>query len=317
MPSSSGLTHVAMSVPEGTLTDAYRARLLEFYGRILGWREMESLRRPDRLTVAVGRSSYINIRERPDSMVTHGYEHFGVLVRSAEDLQQLWADLANEQDDVELEPLSTNDRRRGVVSVPVSLADGGGSAVLRQSALRVEGHAPIGGGSALSPQWRISAPMLFWTLCALDGCRTAKALAPRGSPSRLGRVHRRRRAHLRGGGTAYRLEPDRYIETQAIPELETSIDTTPGRSGHRFRNRARTGTGSGVVGTGSTPLPTATTSFPAELSPRCPAGRRLRPRVARPVVLAGRMPDPNAVDEVVVTSAPPTRLASKSASTRS
>jgi hypothetical protein len=113
MPSSSGLTHVAMSVPEGTLTDAYRTRLLEFYGRILDWREIESLRLPDRLTVAVGPSSYINIRERPDSMVTHGYEHFGVLVRSAEDLRQLWADLANEKDDVQLDPLSTSDDGEG------------------------------------------------------------------------------------------------------------------------------------------------------------------------------------------------------------
>ena len=113
MPSTSGLTHVAMSVPEGTLTDAYRSRLVDFYGRILGWREMESLRLPDRLTVAVGPSSYINIRERPDSMVTHGYEHFGVLVRSAENLQQLWADLANEEDDVGLEPLTTNDDGEG------------------------------------------------------------------------------------------------------------------------------------------------------------------------------------------------------------
>jgi hypothetical protein len=113
MPPSSGLTHVAMSVPEGTLTDAYRVRLLEFYGRILGWHEMESLRLPDRLTVAVGPSSYINIRERPDSMVTHGYEHFGVLVRSAEDLQRLWADLDDEEHDVQLEPLSTNDDGEG------------------------------------------------------------------------------------------------------------------------------------------------------------------------------------------------------------
>ena len=113
MPLSSGLSHVAMSVPEGTLTDAYRAHLLEFYGRMLDWREMESLRLPDRLTVAVGRSSYINIRERPDSMVTHGYEHFGVLIRSAEDLERLWGDLAKEQDDVQLEPLSTNDDGEG------------------------------------------------------------------------------------------------------------------------------------------------------------------------------------------------------------
>jgi hypothetical protein len=74
---------------------------------------MESLRLPDRLTVAVGRSSYINIREQPESMVTHGYEHFGVLLRSAEDLQQLWEDLAKEKQDVQLEPLSPNDRGEG------------------------------------------------------------------------------------------------------------------------------------------------------------------------------------------------------------
>ena len=110
---SSELSHVAMSVPEGTLTDDYRATLLDFYGRLLGWREMESLRLPDRLTVAVGSSSYINIRERPDSMVSHGYEHFGVFVRTSEEFQRLWADLANEQIDVELEPLSTNDNGEG------------------------------------------------------------------------------------------------------------------------------------------------------------------------------------------------------------
>jgi hypothetical protein len=113
MPSSSRLTHVAMSVPEGTLTDAYRARLLDFYGRLLQWREMESLRLADRLTVVVGRSSYINIRERPDSMVTHGYEHFGVLLRSAEDLRKLWVDLDSSQEDVSLEELSTNDEGEG------------------------------------------------------------------------------------------------------------------------------------------------------------------------------------------------------------
>jgi hypothetical protein len=102
-----------MSVPAGTLTDAYRALLLEFYGRVLEWREVESLRLPDRLTVAVGPSSYINIRERRDSMVTHGYEHFGVLLQSPEDLQQLWAALANDEIDVQLESLSTNDDGEG------------------------------------------------------------------------------------------------------------------------------------------------------------------------------------------------------------
>ena len=34
-----GLSHVAMSVPAGTLTDDYRTELLEFYGRLFGWRE--------------------------------------------------------------------------------------------------------------------------------------------------------------------------------------------------------------------------------------------------------------------------------------
>lgn len=113
MPTCAGLSHVAMSVPAGTLTDDFRARLLEFYGRILGWSEMESLRRPDRLTVAVGGSSYINIREQPESMVSHGYEHFGVFLRSAEDLQQLWNDLANDEQDLQLEPLAPSESGEG------------------------------------------------------------------------------------------------------------------------------------------------------------------------------------------------------------
>jgi hypothetical protein len=102
-----------MSVPAGTLTDAYRTRLLEFYGRLLHWREMDALRLPDRLTVSVGSSTYINVRERPDSMVTHGYEHFGVLLPSAEELQRLWHDLDALDDDVELEELSTNEDGEG------------------------------------------------------------------------------------------------------------------------------------------------------------------------------------------------------------
>lgn len=113
MPRSKGLTHVAMGVPEGTLTDEFRARLLEFYGRVLGWSEMKSLRRPDRLTISVGVSSYINVREQSEPMVTHGYEHFGVLLGSAKDLQELWNDLAKEEQDVELEPLLPTDQGEG------------------------------------------------------------------------------------------------------------------------------------------------------------------------------------------------------------
>jgi hypothetical protein len=66
MPKQQRLTHVAMSVPAGTLTDEFRARVLDFYGRVFGWHEMEALRRPDRLTIAVG-ASYINVRERADA----------------------------------------------------------------------------------------------------------------------------------------------------------------------------------------------------------------------------------------------------------
>ena len=107
------LSHVAMSVPEGTLTERYRSDLLDFYGRKLGWRELVSFRRPDRLTIAVGGSTYINLRERPHSMVTHGYEHIGILVDSAETLAQLWSDLADEQIDIQLQPFTPSTRGEG------------------------------------------------------------------------------------------------------------------------------------------------------------------------------------------------------------
>jgi hypothetical protein len=110
-----GISHVAMSVPEGTLTDEFRAQLLDFYGRLLGWSEMESLRRPDRMTVSMGAPlTYVNLRERADVMACTGYEHIGVLVRSADDFRRIWDDLDAETQDVELEPFP--DR-----------ADGGGS----------------------------------------------------------------------------------------------------------------------------------------------------------------------------------------------
>jgi hypothetical protein len=102
-----------MSVPEGTLTDEYRSRLLTFYGRLLGWKEIEPLRLPDRLTIAIGRNSYVNVRERSDHMRSDGYDHFGVLVGSAAELRELWAQLDAEEDDVHLEPLAPDDRGEG------------------------------------------------------------------------------------------------------------------------------------------------------------------------------------------------------------
>jgi hypothetical protein len=83
------LTHVAMSVPPGGLSDDCRASIIAFYGEHLGWTEMVGFRAPDRLTLAVGRTSYVNIRERRDAMSVSGYEHVGVRVGSLERLHEL------------------------------------------------------------------------------------------------------------------------------------------------------------------------------------------------------------------------------------
>jgi 4-hydroxyphenylpyruvate dioxygenase-like putative hemolysin len=104
-----GLNHVAMSVPSGTLVDRFRAELLQFYGSLFGWSEIESLRLPDRLTVSVGRHCYLNVRERPDPMVCSGYEHIGIVVESTEEAERLWKLLNTDRRDVNLEPLATGD----------------------------------------------------------------------------------------------------------------------------------------------------------------------------------------------------------------
>lgn len=98
-----------MSVPAGTLTDEHRAELLDFYGPHFAWREIESLRLPDRLTMSVGGGCYINIRERPESATYLGYEHFGLLVESADDADRIWASLEGDDRDVHLEPLTSGD----------------------------------------------------------------------------------------------------------------------------------------------------------------------------------------------------------------
>src|SRR6476469_4978621 len=103
---SRALTHVAMSVPEGTLTDEYRAQVLGFYGELLVWREIEQLRAPDRMTIAVGRDSYVNLREREDAADYRGYDHFGVLVDSEDDLRALWDDLDRNHPTVEPRAIS-------------------------------------------------------------------------------------------------------------------------------------------------------------------------------------------------------------------
>src|SRR4249919_1469854 len=109
MAKSNGLSHIAMSVAEGTLSDEYRAELLGFYGDYFGWSEIEQLRLPDRLTLSVGGRCYVNIRERRESMVCLGYEHFGLLVGSPEEADELWTRLDAEPREVNLESMSSSD----------------------------------------------------------------------------------------------------------------------------------------------------------------------------------------------------------------
>jgi len=104
MPRTQVLSHVAMSVPSGTLTDEYRERVLDFYGRTFGWQEVERFRLPDRLTIAVG-ASYINIRERDDAPAYSGYEHFGVSFPTAGELKRAWQLAHDDPADVTLEPI--------------------------------------------------------------------------------------------------------------------------------------------------------------------------------------------------------------------
>jgi hypothetical protein len=109
MPTPIGLNHVAMSLPAGSLTDEYRAEVLDFYGGLFGWRELESLRLPDRLTLSTGGQTYVNLRERSEAMVCHGYEHLGVVVESAAEVERLWAALDGDARAVYLEPLGAGD----------------------------------------------------------------------------------------------------------------------------------------------------------------------------------------------------------------
>jgi len=102
-----------MSVPPGTLTEEWRTQVLDFYGELFGWKELDELRLPDRLTIAVG-STYINVRERDDAPAYNGYEHFGVVFTSADDVRAIWQNASEFDVDMTLEPL--NDSGDGYVS---------------------------------------------------------------------------------------------------------------------------------------------------------------------------------------------------------
>jgi hypothetical protein len=93
-----------MSVPVGTLTAEYRDRVLDFYGRVFGWSELDQFRLPDRLSIAVG-ASYINVRERADAPTYNGYEHFGVSFPTAGELKAAWQRAHDDTAGATLEPI--------------------------------------------------------------------------------------------------------------------------------------------------------------------------------------------------------------------
>ncbi len=105
MARSQALTHVAMSVPPETMTDEWRTRVLDFYGELFGWKELDSLRLPDRMTIAVG-AQYVNVRARDDAPDYNGYEHFGVAFSSAAEFRKVWDDASKLDADVLLTPIS-------------------------------------------------------------------------------------------------------------------------------------------------------------------------------------------------------------------
>src|SRR5262245_37053056 len=109
MPKSKGLNHIAMSVPRGSLTDDHVAEIADSYGRHLGWKVIEAYRQSDRLTLAAGGRTYVNLREQDDVMVCHGYEHFGITLESEDDIEQLWNDLRGESREVEVGELESGE----------------------------------------------------------------------------------------------------------------------------------------------------------------------------------------------------------------
>lgn len=98
-----------MSFPPGTLDADFRRSVRAFYGEHLGWVEIDRLELPDRLTMSAGGGTYINLRERDDAMVCHGYEHLGVTVRSAEEADRLHEALSASSVDVELSEMHRGD----------------------------------------------------------------------------------------------------------------------------------------------------------------------------------------------------------------
>lgn len=85
------MSHVAMSVPRSIFTDAYCADL-GFYEDLFGWKIDGSLSIDnERLFISLpGHGQYINVRAADQPMTTTSYEHLGIYVESADEVQTLF-----------------------------------------------------------------------------------------------------------------------------------------------------------------------------------------------------------------------------------
>ncbi len=104
-----GLNHVAVSFPPGTLTDDFRGDVADFYGSLLGWEEIDRLRLADRMTLSAGGGTYVNLRERDEAMTCTGYEHIGATVATSGVADEIHAELAATDLDVELGEMTRGD----------------------------------------------------------------------------------------------------------------------------------------------------------------------------------------------------------------
>jgi hypothetical protein len=90
-PRPAPLNHVAISMPRAALDDAGRADVLAFYGEVFGWQELIDQDEPgDPLILATGAfGQFVYLLPSDDPMRTDPMDHFGLLVESLDDLDDI------------------------------------------------------------------------------------------------------------------------------------------------------------------------------------------------------------------------------------
>jgi hypothetical protein len=105
-------SHVAVTVARQEFAPESREKLLNFYGRLFGWRENRGLSiENERIFLrAPTDDQYLTIRASDQPMSTSGYEHLGVAVDSEAEIRALHeraSGLATEFPEMELGELRT------------------------------------------------------------------------------------------------------------------------------------------------------------------------------------------------------------------